>query len=338
MGEELLPIQERAIKRHRILEGKSLIISSPTSSGKTFAGEVAAVKVAMEKKKAAYLVPLKSLAEEKYLDFKEKYERFGIKVVVSSRDHREYDPEIEEGNFQIAIIVYEKMAQLLVKNPLLLKNISLIVVDELQEIGDPARGGGLELTLTKIVTSPYQPQLLGLSAVLGNAESLARWLDAELLLHEKRPVELHQGVLYKGIFHYKTYNTFERGEESLVDFDSDNISDVVLANALHLLKQGEQILIFLPSKREAMAFAYTLAENANLPKAENTLKELSILEDTSLKEALTHCLESSVAFHHADLSREERQVIERYAREGDNRPHRHPAFLLSRRDKKPGCD
>ena len=88
---------------------------------------------------------------------------------------------------------------------------------------------------------------------------------------------------------YKTCNTFERREESLVDFD------IVLANALHLLKQGEQILIFLPSKREAMAFAYTLAENANLPKAENTLKEPSILEDTSLKEALTHCLESSVA-------------------------------------------
>ena len=37
MGEELLPIQERAIKRYRILEGKSLIISSSTSSGKTLA-------------------------------------------------------------------------------------------------------------------------------------------------------------------------------------------------------------------------------------------------------------------------------------------------------------
>jgi helicase len=69
MGEELLPVQERAIKRYHVLEGKSLIISSPTTSGKTFIGEIAAVKGVMEKKKVVYLVPLKSLAEEKYLDF-----------------------------------------------------------------------------------------------------------------------------------------------------------------------------------------------------------------------------------------------------------------------------
>ena len=65
MGEELLPVQERAIKRHQVLDGKSLIISSPTTSGKTFIGEIAAVKGVMEKKKVIYLVPLKSLAEEK---------------------------------------------------------------------------------------------------------------------------------------------------------------------------------------------------------------------------------------------------------------------------------
>ena len=79
VGENLLPVQERAIKRYGILEGKSLLISSPTTSGKTFDGKIAAVKGVMEKKKVIYLVPLKSLAEEKYLDFKEKYQEFGIK-------------------------------------------------------------------------------------------------------------------------------------------------------------------------------------------------------------------------------------------------------------------
>ena len=49
------------------------------------------MKGMMEKEKVVYLVPLKSLAEEKYLDFKKKYQHFGIKAVVSSRDHREYD-------------------------------------------------------------------------------------------------------------------------------------------------------------------------------------------------------------------------------------------------------
>ena len=83
IGEELLPVQERAIKRYRVLEGNSLIISSPPSSGKTFVGEIAAVKGVMEKKKVIYMVPLKSLADEKYTDFKRKYEPFGIKTMVS---------------------------------------------------------------------------------------------------------------------------------------------------------------------------------------------------------------------------------------------------------------
>jgi len=112
IGEDLLPVQERAIKRYRVLDGNSLIISSPTTSGKTFVGEIAAVKGVMEKKKVIYLVPLKSLAEEKYLDFRRKYEQFGIRTVVSSSDHREYGQVIEEGDFGIAIIVYEKMSQL----------------------------------------------------------------------------------------------------------------------------------------------------------------------------------------------------------------------------------
>lgn len=149
IGEKLLPVQERAIKRYGVLNGKSLIISSPTTSGKTFVDEIAAVKGVMDKKKLIYLVPLKSLADEKYLDFKRKYEQFGIKTVVSSRDHREYDRVIEDGEFGIAIIVYEKMSQLLVKNPFLLKNIALIIIDELQEIGDPSRGAGLETPLPR---------------------------------------------------------------------------------------------------------------------------------------------------------------------------------------------
>ncbi|MBW1677825.1 MAG: DEAD/DEAH box helicase, partial [Deltaproteobacteria bacterium] len=286
IGEDLLPVQERAIKRYRVLDGNSVIISSPTTSGKTFVGEIAAVKGVMEKKKVIYLVPLKSLADEKYLDFKRKYEQFGIKTVVSSSDHREYDRVIEEGEFGIAIIVYEKMSQLLVKNPFLLKNIALVIIDELQEIGDPSRGPGLEITMTKISTSQFRPQILGLSAVLGNTETLARWLKTDFLFHDKRPVELYEGVLYKGIFHYKTYNTYEKREEPLVSIDSEELSRILMANVVHLANQGDQILVFLPSKRETMILARQLAEAVNLPEAEGAIGELAILEDTSLKKGL----------------------------------------------------
>lgn len=323
MGENLLPVQERAIRRYGVLDGRSLIISSPTSSGKTFVGEMAAVKTVMENRKAVYMVPMRALAEEKYQDFKGKYEGFGVKVVVSSADHREYDEEIANANFGIAVMVYEKMAQMLVRNPAILQNISLVVVDELQQLMDRERGPKLEVTLTQIALYNPRPQILGLSAVLKEADLLARWLHTDFMSHDKRPVELYEGVLHRGIFRYRTHNSFEEGEEQMVDvpevgtWDEDGFIKVMLPNALRLLEEGEQVLAFLPSKREAMALAQMLKERAGLEEARGAISELEVLEDTSLKRALMECLRSSVAFHHADLSQEERQVVEKYVRSGE---------------------
>jgi hypothetical protein len=43
------------------------------------------------------------------VQFRQRYSKAGIKVVVSSRDHREYDEEIERRDFQIAVVVFEKI-------------------------------------------------------------------------------------------------------------------------------------------------------------------------------------------------------------------------------------
>src|SRR5262245_43189443 len=91
VGQELLPVQARAVREYGLFGGDNLIVFSPTSSGKTFIGEMAAVKAARENTKVAYLVPQKALADEKFHEFRQRYARLGIKVVVSSRDHREFD-------------------------------------------------------------------------------------------------------------------------------------------------------------------------------------------------------------------------------------------------------
>ena len=57
VGPELLPVQERAVKEFGLFGTDNLIVFSPTSSGKTFIGEMAAVKAARENTKVFYLVP-----------------------------------------------------------------------------------------------------------------------------------------------------------------------------------------------------------------------------------------------------------------------------------------
>lgn len=309
-GEELLPLQSQAIVNHGLLEGKNLIICAPTSSGKTFCGEMAAVVNLFKGKKAIFMVPLKAIAEEKYSDFVEKYAPPGIKVVVSTRDRQEFDRDIERGNFDLAIMIYEKFNQLLIKNLDILKVVSLVVIDELQMIADPTRGPVLELALIKIKNSGLTPQILGLSSVLKNANQLASWLGCQLFLEKSRPVELLRGVLLEGEFRFKKHNSSEEGSEKLVHCDSEENQDILFANMHQLVQKGEQVLAFLKSKKTCEQCALIFAEQSRIPPALETIRALSQLENTSLKEMLTLCLQSGIAFHNADLTFDERKTVE----------------------------
>jgi helicase len=69
---EALPVQQAAIGEGLFL-GKSLLVIAPTSSGKTFLGEVLAVSQALNGSRAIYLVPYKAIAEERYSEFVSRY-------------------------------------------------------------------------------------------------------------------------------------------------------------------------------------------------------------------------------------------------------------------------
>src|SRR3989338_7346200 len=81
----LRPAQEKSIK-NGLLEGKNLLVCTPTASGKTLIAELASLKSIIEGKgKAIYIVPLKALASEKYKDFKRRYDN-AAKVALSIGD------------------------------------------------------------------------------------------------------------------------------------------------------------------------------------------------------------------------------------------------------------
>jgi helicase len=317
-GEFLLPIQEKAIVKHNVLGGKNVIIFAPTSSGKTLVGEIVSVHYAMAKKRALYLVPMKALAEEKYHHFKDTYGELGIKTIISTHDRKEYDQDLERKEFHIAVVVFEKLNALLVKNPNLLEGIGLAVIDELQMMGDDTRGAGLELLLTKILGSPFRPQLLGLSAVLGDCEDLARWLKAELLVETRRPVELRKGILSRGVFSYLEHNSGIEGEElwPLPADDEKGMSSLYAAKYL-AETYNEQSIIFVPDKLATEMLGEKLKDSVDFAAAANAIEELRSFEDSYSKDLLIALLAKGVAIHNADLSWEERDLIERYFRKGE---------------------
>lgn len=311
--EELLPIQEEAVKRGKVLEGNNVVIFSPTSSGKTFVGEMAAVRTAQNLRRVIYLAPQKALAEEKYRDFHAKYANFGIRVVISTRDRKESDPAIHRGDFHIAVVVFEKMQSLLVANPALLQNVGLVVVDELQMVGDQTRGAGLEILLTKLILAESKPQIVGLSAVLGNAKELADWLGATLCESRKRPVELRRGVLLNGDFRYIEQNSGDEGTETLSD--APEHSSVLMTHYVaKLVDQGEQCLVFCKSRNETIDAARAITEAIRCEKSTGALAEIDDLEDSEGKDILMNLLQCGIAYHNSDLDWEQRQIVEQWFR------------------------
>jgi len=312
----LLPVQAMAVRKFDLFGPGNLIVSAPTSSGKTFIGEMAAVRNALENKKVFYCVPLKALAEEKYHDFKRKYDQYGFRVAISTRDRREYDERINAGEFGIAIVVYEKLQQLLTQNIGLLDEIGIVIIDELQMLADDTRGAELELLLTKLKLYKGNFKILGLSAVMKNCQVVPEWLDAKFLEYFQRPVELRRGILYKGVFHYETFNTGETGQEKLVESGETDCSGSLAANVKRFAALGEQSLVFLKDKSSTRDIAATFAAKSNLSSADAAIEELAHLEDTSSKHQLVECLQKGVAFHNADMNIEEREVVERHFRAG----------------------
>lgn len=316
IGPELLPVQVRAVKECGLFGDRPLFVFSPTSSGKTFVGEMAAVHAARGNTKVFYAVPMKALAEEKYQEFRRRYEPVGIRVVVASRDHRDHDAEIEAGRFDIAIVVFEKLQALLVSRPQLMETVGLVVIDELQLLTDPKRGPSLELLITKLHVAGSKPRIIGLSAVIGQAKLLADWLGAKMLVDARRPIELRKGVYQGGLFRYVEHNSGTIGTEQFVDPQTNDRDEVILSLAQQLVAAGEQVLVFVPDRAASVSLARAFARRAGHPPVDPALAELAEQEATFGRDALTEVFAGAVGFHNSDLSTFERALVERNFRCG----------------------
>lgn len=193
----LTPIQEKAITKG-LLKMKSLLICAPTASGKTLVATMAISQV-LGKGKAIYVVPLKALANEKYKEYQKLLTGTPYQAVISTG---EIDSESNYlANYDILILTSEKLDSLLRHKISWLAEVKVVIVDEIHLLNDPQRGPTLEIILTLLKTL-IQPQLIGLSATIGNPQELADWLQAKLVQDHWRPVELKQGIYQKELQFY----------------------------------------------------------------------------------------------------------------------------------------
>ncbi|MAF35483.1 hypothetical protein CMO91_06600 [Candidatus Woesearchaeota archaeon] len=191
---DLRPCQEKALKKG-VLEGKSVLVCSPTASGKTLVGEMAILQALSKGKKAVYVVPLIALANEKFKQFKTQWGSLcSIALSVGDLDSSSTDL----GRHDVIVCTAEKLDSLVRHQAKWLPDVGCLVVDEIHLLNDPGRGPVLEVLITVLKRLLPKLQIVGLSATIGNPEELAAWLKAELVRDDWRPVPLHQGVYVKG--------------------------------------------------------------------------------------------------------------------------------------------
>ncbi len=190
-------LQLDAVNIFGVLKGENLVVSAPTSSGKTMVGELAALHGALRRKRAIFLMPTKALVYDKKRQFDRVYGPFGVVTLEATGETEDIGPLLR-GRFDIALLTYEKFLAIAVTYPHVLDQAGVVIVDEVQMIADESRGRNLEFLMTLLVVRMRRadaPQVIALSAVIGDTNGLEGWLGARLLRRTDRPVPLDEGLL-----------------------------------------------------------------------------------------------------------------------------------------------
>lgn len=316
-------LQLEAINDYRILNGSSVMVVAPTSSGKTFVGEIAAAKSIVDGNKVVFLLPYRALVNEKFEYFENLYgARLDMRVIRCTGDYSDNVSAFIKGKYDIALLTYEMFLGISVNNSSVLNSIGLVVLDEAQFITDPNRGITVELLLTQLIISKesgINPQLITLSATVGDINYFNEWLDLKVLKTDKRPVPLTEGVIDRyGTLQYRTPSGEEKSEQLLplgsifVRKQKPSSQDVIIPLTKKLISStNEKIVIFRSKRGSASGCAKYLASELGLLAAKDEISQLPTFDLSGTSEDLRQCLKGGTAFHSTDLNREERVLIER---------------------------
>ncbi|BAS28064.1 DEAD/DEAH box helicase [Limnochorda pilosa] len=284
------PLYERA-EQMGLLDGASGLVVAPTATGKSFIGR-SAIRRVLDRgdgRTQVYLVPFRALAREIYESFLDELQATTYRIRIATGDHRD---AIRPEESDLLVATYESFDGLLRRSAL---RPGVVVADEFHLVADETRGPAVEGLVARLLHLRRAPTLIALSAVVENADELARWLGVPLLLGSAadRPVELELASRWVP--------------------DMDGALGQLVAEAVD---EGSQALVFCSSRRGAEAVASRLAPLVAERLGERERQALAELadrlsgEDDETGRDLAEVVPAGVAFHHAGLSRSLRQQVE----------------------------
>lgn len=218
-----------------------------------------------------------------------------------------------------------------------INDLGVVVLDELHMINDDHRGYLMELVASKLLSLERSVQIVGMSATLTNVEVLANWLDAKYYSTKYVPVPIEEYLVYdRSIYPVSTSNAFLKTASQLnstqpfpvvspsrmIQISEHNelknpLTNAVVSLAVETAKAGYGALIFCSGRQGCQSTASLVSEampilsdvdEKMLDRRKDVISELRSLP-VGLDDTLDKTVMKGVAFHHAGLTVEERDIV-----------------------------
>jgi superfamily II RNA helicase len=209
---ELDAFQKEGI--YRIYKNENILITAHTGSGKTVLAIYAIAHCLKKNKKVIYTSPTKSLSNQKYAEFAEKFSNDSLlsgSVGIMTGDIK-MNPDAQCIIMTTEIlrnILYKTSEAVQLQSLIKIEDIGAVIFDEVHYINDPDRGKIWEET---IVLLPSNINLVMLSATIDKPEVFASWVGDI----KKIPISLiptsHRVVPLRHYF-WKSYVIQENGKD-----------------------------------------------------------------------------------------------------------------------------
>ncbi|GLT86371.1 hypothetical protein SLE2022_045140 [Rubroshorea leprosula] len=172
------------------LKGLSVVVSAPTSSGKTLIAEAAAVATVARGRRLFYTTPLKALSNQKFREFRETFGDDNVGLLTGD--------SVINKDAKVLVLTTEILRNMLYQSVGMVSSwgglfqVDAIVLDEVHYLSDISRGTVWEEI---VIYCPKEVQLICLSATVANPDELAGWIGqihgkTELVTSSRRPVPL----------------------------------------------------------------------------------------------------------------------------------------------------
>ena len=342
-----VPIVEFFISQREAIakasEASGLVVSLPTSSGKTRIAEVAIFQTLLDPESIVlYIAPFRSLAYEVEDTLEITFEKIGFPVshLYGGASFSKID-RLEIENARIIVATPEKAKALFRAADDLVDRVKLVVLDEGHLLGAEERFIRNEMFFEELRfhMEKNQGKFLILSAVLPNSQHMSKWLtDSEENVHENkwRPSSKRIGTLeFTGnnvninwknedpiTWNYSFVKPIQQGEKTF----PSNLKEAIASTAVKLCPNGS-VLIFqaksnrVESQGRACIEAFEdQARNHTWTNAQAWQSfELAIKNSLGLDHDIYNLAQCGIICHYSKLPRNVKAAIENLMRASNPR-------------------